>query len=90
MIAFFMTTTRKEGNMNLDHQQSRDDAEPDYFMYFSAFMLAFWPVTLILGLIDYLFIPGYDLRLVDLMIGLLAGWVSVSIYRSREEGKFAS
>ena len=42
-------------------------------MYFSAFMLAFWLITLILGLIDYLFIPSYDLRLLDLLIGLLAG-----------------
>ena len=64
--------------------------EPDYFMYFSLFLLAFWPVALILGVADYFFFPDRDLRLLDLLMGGIAGGSAVSFYRSKERKRLDS
>jgi hypothetical protein len=55
------------------------------------FMAVFWPVSLLLGVVDHWFVPGYDLRLVNLALGALGGWVGVLAFaywrrRSADEG----
>lgn len=59
--------------------------EVDYGLYFMIFMIVFWPVSLVLGLIDFYLITDYDLRLVNLVLGGLIGWLGVVVYRRRQE-----
>ena len=76
--------------MNIWEEVGRErQAEPetDYGLYFMIFMVVFWPVSLVLGLIDFYWIQDYDLRLVNLVLGGLIGWLGVVLYRRREERK---
>jgi hypothetical protein len=73
-----------------DRTQVEEKEEPDYFMYFSVFLLAFWPVTLVLGVADYFFLLSYDMGLFDLPMGLLVGWITPSVYRAKERKKLVS
>ena len=49
------------------------------------FMLAFFPLALVLGVVDHFFLPEYDLRLPSLALAGAAGWVSVWLRRRRAE-----
>lgn len=75
--------------LNYEEFERRVDAgaETDYGLYFMIFMIVFWPVSLVLALIDFYFVPSYDLRLVNLVLGGLAGWLGVVIYRKRAENQ---
>jgi hypothetical protein len=42
-----------------------------------AFLLAFWPVSLIVGLVEYLFYNGYGAIPINLSIASLAGLLAV-------------
>ena len=66
-----------------EHFQRTAEPEPktDYGLYFMIFMIVFWPVSLVLGLIDFWLIKSYDLRLVNLVLGGLAGWLGIVLYR---------
>jgi hypothetical protein len=66
-------------------RQPEPEREDDYGLWFMIFMLVFWPVSLVLGLIDFYVITAYDLRLVNLVLAGLAGWLGVAWYRRREE-----
>jgi len=61
-----------------------EEREPDVAMHFYVFMMVFWPVSIALGLIDHYYIQEYDLRLVNLVLGALAGWAGMEIYKARE------
>ena len=61
------------------------EPEADYGLYFMIFMIVFWPVSLALGLIDFWLIRSYDLRLVNLVLGGLAGWLGIVLYRRWQE-----
>ncbi len=64
-----------------------DEPTVDPTMQLYVFMLVFWPSLLILGLIDFIFIPNYDLRPLTFLMGLLCGWIGLSVYKSRERRK---
>lgn len=69
----------------IEHKTEADaEAEPDYGLYFMIFMIVFWPVSLVLGLIDFYLITSYDLRLVNLVLGGLIGWLGIVMYRRWE------
>lgn len=61
-----------------------NEQEPDTAMHFYVFMMVFWPVSLLLGLIDYYYIRDYDLRLVNLVLGAAAAWIGMKVYQARE------
>jgi hypothetical protein len=61
-----------------DLPRADDDSVPFY-----VFMLAFWPVSIILGLIDFYVVKDYDLRLYVLLAGLVAGGIAVMAYRAK-------
>ena len=42
-----------------------------------AFILAFWPVSLITGLLEYLFYEGYGAIPINLAVASLAGLIAV-------------
>src|SRR4051794_21149739 len=68
-----------------DHHLSSDDRpEPDEAMPFYVFMVVFWPVSIVLGLIDFYLIKDHDLRLYNLLAGAIAGWIAVEVYRARQ------
>jgi|GEM_PF-5680527 len=73
--------------MRPDFDPLDDEPKIDSTMQFYVFMLVFWPSALILGLIDFVFIPEYDLRPLTLLLALLSGWIGVLVYRSRERRK---
>ncbi len=52
-----------------------DQPKADHEGAFIAFMLAFWPLLLIIGLIDHIVLPEYDLRLFALVLAGAVGWV---------------
>jgi hypothetical protein len=76
--------------MSYDFLNAKDETEfePDRAMHFYTFMLAFWPVSIILGLIDFYLIHDYDLRIPTLLAGLGAGWLAMTIYRRNELKRF--
>jgi hypothetical protein len=79
--------TAKEINMGIYEELERKTevkTEPDYGLYFMVFMVVFWPVSLVLGVIDFYLIPTYDLRLVNLLLGAVIAWAGVVLYRKRE------
>jgi hypothetical protein len=61
------------------------EAKPDTEGAVIAFMLAFWPLLLVVGLIDHFLLPEYDLRLFTLALAGAAGWGSVRIQQRRAE-----
>ena len=65
--------------------ETEAEAEHDYGLDFMIFMIVFWPVSLVLGLIDFYLIESYDLRLVNLVLGGLIGWLGVVQYRKWQE-----
>ena len=67
-----------------------DEPKPDHEGAFIAFMLAFWPLLLILGLIDHFLLPEYDLRLFTLVLAGVAGWACVRLQRQRAERALAA
>jgi len=60
-----------------------EEPEPDGSVYFYIFMVVFWPVSILLGLIDFYFVPEHDLRFYNLLAGLIAGGIAVEAYRHR-------
>ncbi|MDR3638372.1 MAG: hypothetical protein P4L84_31505 [Isosphaeraceae bacterium] len=66
-------------------QKVEAETQPEYGLYFMVFMIIFWPVSLVLGLIDFCLIKNYDLRLVNLVLGGLIAWLGVVLYRRREQ-----
>jgi len=68
------------------HEPSTDmPRADDELVPFYVFMLAFWPVSIILGLIDYYVVRDYDLRLYVLMAGLVAGAIAVKAYWAKQQ-----
>jgi hypothetical protein len=57
--------------------------EPPNLTRFFVFMLVFWPLSLLLGVVDHWLIPDYDLRLLNLVLGGLGGWVGVRTFEAR-------
>src|SRR4051794_2961504 len=49
--------------MSDHHLPSDDRPEPDEAMPFYVFMAVFWPISIVLGLIDFYLIKDHDLRL---------------------------
>src|SRR4051812_45812605 len=65
-------------------ERGQQETEPNYGMYVLVFMFVFWPVSMVLGLIDSFVIHDKDLRLINLALGLAAGGLAVLVYRARE------
>jgi hypothetical protein len=65
----------------MDTDQPKTDREGAFI----AFMLAFWPLLAVLGLIDHFFLPEYDLRLFTLALAGAAGWGCVRVQQRRAE-----
>ncbi|HEY2156495.1 MAG TPA: hypothetical protein VGH33_12750 [Isosphaeraceae bacterium] len=61
------------------------ETRPDTDGAFIAFMLAFWPLLLVLGIADHFFLPDYDLRLPTLAVAGGAGWVAARAQRRKAE-----
>lgn len=61
------------------------EARPDTEGAFIAFMLAFWPLLLVLGIADHFFLPEYDLRLPSLAMAGAAGWVAARLQQRKAE-----
>jgi hypothetical protein len=64
---------------------------PSLEVKFFVFMVVFWPLSLLLGVVDHWLVPEYDLRLVNLALGALGGGVGVLAFaywrrRSAEAG----
>ena len=51
-----------------------DEPKPDHEGAFIAFMLAFWPLQLILRLVNHFALPESDLRLFTLALAGAVGW----------------
>jgi hypothetical protein len=49
------------------------------------FMLVFWPILLVLGVIDHFFMPDHDLRLFALLFAAAVGGLGVQLQRRRTE-----
>jgi hypothetical protein len=49
------------------------------------FMLVFWPILLVLGVIDHFFMPDHDLRLFALLFAAAVGGLGVQLQRRRAE-----
>ena len=62
-------------------------SEPDHLLELSVFVIAFFVVAVVFALLNSLFVSAYDLRLVGVMLGGLAGWLALRHYRARKEGK---
>jgi hypothetical protein len=60
-----------------------DQPKPDHEGAFIAFMLAFWPLLLILGLVNHFGLPESDLRLFTLALAGAAGWGCVRVQQRR-------
>jgi hypothetical protein len=72
--------------MSGPHEPSADlPRADDELMPFYAFMLAFWPVSIVLGLIDFYLVTGHDLRLYVLLAGLVAGGITMQAYRAKRK-----
>lgn len=61
------------------------DAKSDTEGAVIAFMMAFWPLLVVLGIIDHFFLPDYDLRLFTLVLSAAVGWGSVRMHQRRVE-----
>lgn len=57
---------------NSSHQIEMDPSES-----IGAFILAFWPVSLLVALLEYLFYDGYGAVPINLAIASMAGWIAV-------------
>jgi hypothetical protein len=64
-----------------DHEPRTDTMEEAII----AFMLAFWPLLLTLGIVDHFFLPEYDLRLPTLVLAGAAGLASARQQRRNAE-----
>jgi hypothetical protein len=62
---------------NPSHQT---EVDPDQMI--GAFIFAFWPVSLVVALIEYLFYDGYGAIPINLAIGTLAGFVGVKKHQA--------
>lgn len=49
------------------------------------FMLVFFPLLLVVGIVDHFFLPEYDLRLPSLALAGIAGSVNVWLKRRKAE-----
>ncbi len=71
--------------MNVQDDFAADEKhEPDTMMHYYVFMMVFWPVSILLGLIDYYSIRDHDLRVLTLLLGVVAGWIAMKMYQARE------
>jgi hypothetical protein len=70
----------KEGMMDADRT---DRVNPDYGTMIGVFMVIFWPLSLLLGIVDHWFIADFDLRLPNLAVATFAGCVGVTVYEAR-------
>jgi hypothetical protein len=52
---------------------------------FIAFMVVFWPLLLILGIVDHFFLTEHDLRLASLALAGAAGWGNMRLQRRKAE-----
>jgi hypothetical protein len=68
--------------MSTDHAEG---GEYEGLQRFFIFMLVFWPVALILGVIDVWFITDHDLRLASLAVAAVAGWWGIRYVESKRE-----
>ena len=58
-------------------------------MRFFVFMLVFWPLSFLLGVVDHWLIPDHDLRLLNIVLGGLGGWVGVRYFDARRGDEHA-
>jgi hypothetical protein len=70
--------------MSTNYSHDPSEARKDFESYFYVFMLAFWPVALLFGIVDHWFITGYDFRVLDVLLGMIAGWIAIKFYDTRE------
>jgi hypothetical protein len=49
------------------------------------FMLVFWPILLLLGVVDHFFMPDHDLRLFALVFAAAIGGLGVLLQRRKVE-----
>lgn len=68
--------------MSTDSSQKIED---DPWELFEAFILAFWPVALCLGLIEFLFYDGPGSIPINLAVASLAGMLAVKRHQSATE-----
>lgn len=68
--------------MSEEHTQITSGAGADNLVYFGVFMMVFWPVTLLFGIVDHFFIPDSDLRLIGVLLGLLAGGLGLKAHKT--------
>ena len=59
-----------------------DGVGPDYTTRFFVFMAIFWPLSLLLGIVDHWFIEDYDLRPVNVALAALVGWVGAIAFEA--------
>jgi hypothetical protein len=57
----------------------------DREMAIIVFMLVFWPILVVLGVIDHFFMPDHDLRLFALVFAAAVGGLGVQLQRRRAE-----
>lgn len=66
-------------NINFS-QQPQPEIEPDELI--GAFFFAFWPVSLIVALLEYLYYDGYGAVPINLAIGSVAGLIGAKTHQA--------
>ncbi len=62
------------------------EIEGDPWESIGAFILAFWPVSLGLGLIEFLYYEGPGAIPINLAVASIAGWMAVKRHEARTSG----
>lgn len=63
--------------------EPNEAVDPAYGVKFLIFVALFWPVSMVVGLIDHWVILDYDLRLATLALSALVGWVGTRVFEAR-------
>jgi hypothetical protein len=80
IIALIIAPTVNQGG-EMEVRESKFDIGEAFI----AFMVAFWPLLLVLGLIDHFFLSEHDLRLASLGLAGAAGWINLWLQRRKAE-----
>jgi hypothetical protein len=65
--------------------ESTQERKFDREMAIIVFMLVFWPILLILGVVDHFFMPDHDLRLFAFVFAAAIGGLGVLLQRRKVE-----
>jgi hypothetical protein len=65
--------------------ESTQERKFDREMAVIVFMLLFWPILLVLGVVDHFFMPDHDLRLFALVFATAIGGLGVLVQRRKAE-----